>query len=165
MRHTEEAPAVADALELLREKGERVTAARRAVLHVLDDAPGHLCAEDIVERVDAAEPGVHRATVYRSLQSLTELGVVAHTHVPGGATIYHLKHSAASRHGHAHLQCTTCERFFDVPTDWLDPFADRLRAELGFELAAQHAALLGTCAECRAAASGSAPSPTPSPPA
>ncbi|HWC22096.1 MAG TPA: Fur family transcriptional regulator [Flexivirga sp.] len=150
MRHTDEAPAVAEALGQLREKGERVTAARRAVLEVLDEARGHLCAEDIAERVDAAEPGVHRATVYRSLQSLTELGIVAHTHVPGSATIYHLKHSAASRHSHAHLQCTTCERFFDIPTEWLEPLGDRMRDELGFELDAQHAALLGTCADCRA---------------
>ncbi|GGB30238.1 transcriptional repressor [Flexivirga endophytica] len=153
MRHTDEAPAVAEALGLLREKGERVTAARRAVLQVLDDAREHLCAEDIAERVDVAEPGVHRATVYRSLQSLTELGIVAHTHVPGSATIYHLRHSEASRHNHAHLQCTTCERFFDVPTDWLAPLGDRLRQDLGFELDSQHAALLGTCAECHKAAS------------
>lgn len=148
MRHTEEAPAVAEALDLLREKGERVTAARRAVLEVLDDASGHLCAEDIAERVDLAEPGVHRATVYRSLQSLTELGIVAHTHVPGSATIYHLKHSAAAPVGHAHLQCSRCERFFDVPIDWLGPLGDRLRDEFDFELDAQHAALLGTCAGC-----------------
>lgn len=152
MRHTDESAAVTEALDRLREKGERVTAARRAVLQVLDDASGHLCAEDIAERVDAAEPGVHRATVYRSLQSLTELGIVAHTHVPGSATIYHLKHSAASRHRHAHLQCSTCSRFFDIPANWLDPLGNRTRAELGFELDAQHAALLGTCAQCRAAA-------------
>ena len=149
MRPSEEAPAVAEALGLLREKGERVTIARRAVLQVLDRASGHLCAEDIATRVDEAEPGVHRATVYRSLQSLAELGIVAHTHVPGSATIYHLRHSPGSPTGHAHLQCSTCERFFDIPTDWLAPLRDRLRDELGFELEAQHAALLGTCADCR----------------
>ena len=148
MRYVEEPPAVTEALALLRKKGERVTAARRAVLHVLDDARGHLCAEDIATRVDGAEPGVHRATVYRSLQSLAELGIVAHTHVPGGATIYHLRHSPGAPTGHAHLQCTRCERFFDIPTDWLEPVGDRVRDELGFELEAQHAALLGTCADC-----------------
>jgi Fur family ferric uptake transcriptional regulator len=151
MRHTDESPAVAEALGLLRERGERVTTARRAVLQVLDEAREHLCAEDIAERVDAAEPGVHRATIYRSLQSLAELGVVAHTHVPGGATIYHLRHSAGAPTRHAHLQCATCSRFFDIPEEWLGGLGDRLRAELGFELDSAHAALLGTCAQCRAA--------------
>ena len=80
---------------------------------------------------------------------LAELGIVAHTHVPGGATIYHLRHSPGAPTGHAHLQCTRCERFFDIPTDWLGPLGDRLRDELGFELDSQHAALLGTCADCR----------------
>lgn len=151
MRHTEESPAVAEALDLLRDRGERVTAARRAVLQVLDDAHEHLRADDIAARVDEAEPGVHRATVYRSLQSLAELGVVAHTHVPGSATIYHLRRAPDADHpGHAHLQCSSCQRFFDIPTDWLGPLGDRLRTELDFELEAQHAALLGTCAECRA---------------
>lgn len=148
MRDIEDSPAVIEALDLLRARGERVTAARRAVLHVLGAARGHLCAEDVVARVDDAEPGVHRATVYRSLQSLTELGIVAHTHVPGGATIYHLRHSPGAPSGHAHLQCTRCERFFDIPTDWLAPLGDRLRDELSFQLEAQHAALLGTCADC-----------------
>lgn len=157
MRHTDESPAVTEALGRLRERGERVTSARRAVLQVLDDAREHLCAEDIVERVDLAEPGVHRATVYRSLQSLAELGVVAHTHVPGGATIYHLRR-ATGHPAHAHLQCSVCSRFFDIPAGWLDELGVRLRRELGFELDAQHAALLGTCADCRGPAS---PSDTP----
>ncbi|RNI25396.1 Fur family transcriptional regulator [Flexivirga caeni] len=150
MRQSEDSPAVAEAVQLLRAKGERVTVARRAVLQVLDGANGHLCAEEIAACVDDAEPGVHRATVYRSLQSLAELGIVAHTHVPNSATIYHLRHSAGAPVGHAHLQCATCERFFDIPADWLAPLAQRVRDGLGFELEAQHAALLGTCADCRA---------------
>ncbi|WP_265445235.1 Fur family transcriptional regulator [Flexivirga meconopsidis] len=144
-----ESPAVAEAIGALREHRERVTPARRAVLEVLDAARDHLTAEDVAERVDASEPGVHRATVYRSLQSLAELGIVAHTHVPGGATIYHLRHSPAAVTSHAHLQCTTCMRFFDAPVEWLAPLRDRLGEELEFRLDVQHAALLGTCAQCR----------------
>lgn len=155
MRHTQESTAVAEALGMLHEKGERVTPARRAVLRVLDEAPGHLCAEDIAGRVDQAEPGVHRATIYRSLQSLADMGVVEHTHVPGSATIYHLRRPGDGAHPmHAHLQCSTCQRFFDIPAQWLEPLDQRLRDELGFELEAQHAALLGTCADCRAAMDG-----------
>lgn len=146
-----ETPAVAAALEQLRDAGERVTPARRAVLGVLDKSREHLTAEDVAARVAAAEPGVHRATIYRSLQSLTELGLVAHTHVPGSATIYHLRESPAAHVSHAHLQCTTCERFFDAPMRSLEPLRDQLRDEMGFAIDIQHAALLGTCADCLAA--------------
>ncbi|MBO1754775.1 Fur family transcriptional regulator [Allobranchiibius sp. CTAmp26] len=155
-----ESASVAGALEQLRTAGERVTPARRAVLEVLDESRDHLDAETVAARVDAREPGVHRATVYRSLQSLVTLGVVAHTHVPGGPTIYHLEPSMhgtgehgrsgqPGQHGHAHLQCTRCLRFFDMPASWLDPVREKALSAMGFEISPNHAALLGVCASCR----------------
>ncbi len=136
-------PAVEEALGRLRAAGERVTVARRAVLETLADH-AHLDADEVAERVAAARPGIHRATIYRTLRSLVEQGVLSHTHVPDGATIYHLRQAR-----HAHLQCAGCGRFADVPLEWLAPLAQRIDAELGFELDADHAALLGRCADCR----------------
>lgn len=146
--------AVQGALDQLRNAGERVTPARRAVLEVLDTSRGHLDAEAVAAQVDAREAGVHRATVYRSLQSLVSLGIVAHTHVPGGPTIYHLAASVgggAVHPEHAHLQCTVCLRFFDIPVGWLTSLRRQVSSEMGFELEPDHAALLGLCASCRKA--------------
>lgn len=141
---------VEQAVAQLRAHGERVTPARRAILAVLRDAvlcdgPRHLDAETIATQVADREPGVHRATVYRSLQALTDCGVVSHTHVPSGATIYHLAQSA---HDHAHLQCERCEKFFDVPAEWLDAVAEKASSRYGFTIDRSHAALLGVCADC-----------------
>lgn len=147
---------VAESLARLREAGERVTPGRRAVLEVLDGQVGHLGADDIAARVAVVEPGVHRATVYRSLQALVDVGLVTHTHVPGGATIYHLTPRRAEpdvlvveSHGHAHLQCTVCERFTDVPVEEFAPLVARIDELFGFRVDADHAALLGTCRNCR----------------
>lgn len=160
------------ALARLRARGERVTAGRRAVIDVLLDAEGHLDAEAIAALVDDVEPGVHRATVYRSLQALVEVGVVTHTHVPGGATIYHLSPiadegapgaavgarssddvgGARGRHGHAHLQCVVCQRFTDVDAVEFAALSARIEELTGFALDPEHGALLGTCAPCREAA-------------
>lgn len=134
-----------EALARLRAAGERVTPARRAILAVLRDDPRHLDAETIAMQVADREPGVHRATVYRSLQALSDCGVVTHTHVPGGATIYHLTRVAQQ---HTHLQCERCERFFDVPADWLDEITARARDDHGFTIDRSHAALLGVCRDC-----------------
>lgn len=136
---------VEQAIAQLRAHGERVTPARRAILAVLRDDPRHLDAESIASQVAEREPGVHRATVYRSLQALSDCGVVTHTHVPGGATIYHLAESARQ---HAHLQCERCEKFFDVPADLLDAIAENASAQYGFTIDRSHAALLGICADC-----------------
>ena len=142
------------AVAQLRSAGERVTPARYAVLRVLDAADRadeHLTAEQIGTRVAEAEPSVHRATVYRSLTSLVEVGVVSHVHLGGSATVYHLtcEHAAPpSLSGHAHVQCSSCGRVIDVPHDTLEPVAARLLEELGFHLDTTHAALLGTCRDC-----------------
>ena len=145
---------MAGAVARLRAAGERVTPARYAVLRVLDVADvsdEHLTAEQIGSRVAEAEPSVHRATVYRTLTSLVEAGVVSHVHLGGSAAVYHLeveRLSAATAHSHAHVQCSSCGRVIDVPHDAFDPIAKRLHDDLGFRLDTTHAALLGTCSDC-----------------
>jgi len=154
-------PRVSDAVARLRSAGERVTPARYAVLRVLDAADltdEHLTAEQIGTRVADLEPSVHRATVYRTLTSLVETGVLVHVHLGGSATVYHLtdqepehhhEHGHGHDHGHAHVQCHVCGRVLDVAPDVLDGVAARLRDDLGFVLDTGHAALLGTCRDCR----------------
>ncbi len=48
-------------VQMLRERAERVTVARRAVLEVLDGTEEHLNADEIAARAAAAAPGLHRA--------------------------------------------------------------------------------------------------------
>ncbi|MGI8459744.1 MAG: Fur family transcriptional regulator [Propionibacteriaceae bacterium] len=142
------------AVTVLRERHERVTAARAAVLEVLELATGHLTADDVTTLVTARAPGVHRATVYRALATLTELGLVTHIHLGGGATVYHLTLldpvSAQSAAEHVHLQCTVCKEVIDVPSSTMAPLAAQLEHDHGFRLAPDHTALLGVCAHCGA---------------
>jgi Fur family transcriptional regulator, ferric uptake regulator len=146
-------PRVKAALGLLRDQHERVTRARQAVIEVLDGTDEHLAAEEIVARAEASAPGIHRATVYRALSTLGELGLVTHTHVGGSATVYHLALPAltdeAASAPHAHLQCTNCQAVIDIPVDVLDSLISRVDREVGFQVEPHHAALLGLCADCR----------------
>ena len=146
-------PRVQAALSLLRDQHERVTRARQAVIEVLDSTEEHLAADQIVARAEALAPGVHRATVYRALATLGELGLVTHTHVGGSATVYHLAVPAPSDQTastpHAHLQCTNCQAVIDFPVDALDSLITRVDREAGFLVEPHHAALLGLCADCR----------------
>ncbi|HYP43639.1 MAG TPA: Fur family transcriptional regulator [Propionibacteriaceae bacterium] len=142
-------PRVQSALAVLRSRGMRVTPARVAVLEILDREPGHLNADEIVDRAARLTPGVHRATVYRALAQLGEHSLVTHTHVGGAATVYHLSLPEPPTDPHAHLQCTVCGSIFDAPVDALRPLVGQLERELQFRLEPQHTALLGTCARCR----------------
>ena len=139
------------ALEILRARGQRVTAARRAVIEVLEPHD-HLTADEIAAQAEAAAPGVHRTTIYRALATLGEIGLIAHTHVAGAATIYHLTPSEDSDHhalDHSHVQCTECGSLFNVEDDLMTSLADDLERTIGFRLDVHHAALLGVCARCR----------------
>ena len=144
---------VSAALATLRASGERITPARRAVLGVLEGAEQHLNAEEIAALVSQRAPGVHRATVYRALSTLSDLGVVRHIHVGGSATVYHLSgldsHQPAPDDTHAHVQCTSCRAVLDIPMDLLRPLAERLAMDIDFRLEPEHTALLGICGDCR----------------
>jgi Fur family ferric uptake transcriptional regulator len=141
------------ALDALRARGERVTRVRQAVIEVLDGTAEHLDADQIVRQAAASAPGLHRASVYRALATLGDLGLVTHTHIGGSATVYHLTvevpAAPVEAQSHAHLQCSSCHRVIDIPVGVLDLLAVRVERDLGFRLEPQHAALLGICADCR----------------
>lgn len=132
------------ALHALRRHGERVTEPRRAVLTALATLADHPTAEQVVSAVESGPSDVHRATVYRTLETLTGLGIVTHVHVGHGGTAYHLNDRA-----HLHAQCHECGSVVDVPGDVLDEVSARLHAVAGFDLDPSHVALSGRCAECR----------------
>lgn len=138
---------VARVREQLRTLGHRVTPVRVAVATVLAQTTEHLGAAEIADRCARLDPGVHRATVYRALGILTELGVVSHTHTSAAGAVYHLAGSTAPA-GHAHLECTGCGRIVDVPADLLVGLAAVVAVDHGFTLEPDHSTLLGRCRTC-----------------
>jgi Fur family transcriptional regulator, ferric uptake regulator len=146
-------PRVQAALAELRARNERITRVRQAVIEVLDGTDEHLAADEIASLAEASAPGLHRASVYRALATLGELGLVTHTHLGGAAAVYHLQvdlpDAAAEAVRHAHLQCTVCSRVIDIPVATLQPLAETMEHELGFALEPRHTALLGVCVDCR----------------
>ena len=139
---------MAGALDELRAQGSRVTKARVAILDVLSSSDAHQSADDIAQAVDRIEPGVHRATVYRTLDSLVAAGLVAHTHLGHGTAVYHLITIP-----HAHLQCQQCGAVIDIPHSVLRSMSKRVVDDYGFTLDVGHSALLGLCKGCQAASS------------
>ena len=138
---------LSSALARLRANGERVTSARRAVLCILADTEEHLSADDLTARVAVLAPTVHRATVYRTLDSLTRSGILAYVHLPHGAATYHL--GDAEHRIHLHLMCRSCDQVTDVPADLLDEVSSQLKRSLDFELDPEHVALTGWCRHCK----------------
>jgi Fur family transcriptional regulator, ferric uptake regulator len=131
-------------LALVRQRGGRVTAPRRAIVSALLAADDHVTAEKLADVVQRAHPDVHQSTVYRTLETLTEMGVVGHVHFGHGAAVYHFTDQA-----HHHLVCQHCGRVVELPLAALTPIRDRVARDYDFDLDATHFALAGCCADCR----------------
>lgn len=130
---------------VLRQRGGRVTSARRAVIGALVATEAHVTADDLAAQVQAAQPDVHLSTVYRTLDALERLGIVDHTHLGHGRAVYHLTDEP-----HQHLVCESCGAVVEVPDDTFADLAAQLWAGYGFTLRPSHFAVLGRCAACGA---------------
>jgi Fur family ferric uptake transcriptional regulator len=138
------------AAAMLRGVGQRVTRPRIVVLsQFIASGQAHVSAEEVLDRVEADDTNVHRATVYRTLEGLTAVGVLCHVHLGRGLTAYHLSETgAASGVRHLHAQCSRCGTVVDLPPHVLGDTAIRIRRSSGFRLDPGHVALSGLCKEC-----------------
>lgn len=136
-----------DALfESLRRRGERLTTARRALLGALASAEDHRTADELAAEVKAAYPAIHRATIYRTLDTLRRLGVVEHSHLGHGPAVYHLADNV-----HHHLVCEVCGSVTEAAPALFTDLEAALQRTYGFEMQARHFAVTGRCRACAAA--------------
>jgi len=129
----------------LREHGFRLTPQREMVLSVLHDVEGFVTAEEVYERVSTISSSVDISTVYRTLELLQDFHLVASVDPGDGQRRYEL----LGIHGrHFHLVCRGCGKIVGVEPEVIEDFADRMRAERGFEIDLEHLSIPGYCREC-----------------
>jgi Fur family ferric uptake transcriptional regulator len=129
----------------LRERGYRITAQRQLVLEAVV-ALGHSTPEEVLAHVqDTAE--INLSTVYRTLEVLSDVGLVTHTHLGHGAPTYH----AADAAQHLHLVCRSCGSVTEADVHLADGLVGSLERVHGFDTDVHHFAIYGLCAACRRA--------------
>ncbi len=131
-------------VELLSKGGGRRTVARQAIVEAIVEAGSHVTADDIARQVQLRFPSVNISTVYRTLDSLEDLGVIDHVHLGHGRAVYHLTDEE-----HEHLVCESCEAVIELPASKLKPFLKSIEREHGFEVDRRHFAIVGLCRLCR----------------
>ena len=129
----------------LAQRGYRLTAARREVLVTLVSAGGHVSADELVELVHAGGSRIGRMTVYRTLDLLTELGLVRPVYQGTGAAHFIL---LVEGHHH-HLVCTGCNQVIEFESCILPDIERRLSQHSEFEVQGHLLEIFGLCRECR----------------
>ena len=135
--------------DLLRARGLRRMASRIQVLAVLEPVNGHLSVAEIDKRMRAClPPGAQAtdvATVYRTVTTLVDQGVLHALILDGGVTTYGL---ATAPHHHA--VCTKCGTLIEVPARRLSLALEHAIAGSSFALSeAAGLTLHGLCPQCQ----------------
>src|SRR6266498_3388047 len=138
MEHLEEAV-------LLRRQGHRLTPQRLQVLQVIKSQGQHLTAEAIHAAIVPVQPYIDIATVYRTLQWLERVGLVASISTGEGKMQYEYRQAGVYHH---HLVCQDCGLHIQIPDSHLMSLKADLQQHSGFTLDADHLALAGYCAIC-----------------
>lgn len=98
---------IKDIQKKLSEHGLKVTPQRIAVYQALMSL-GHVCAEDVVTEVHKAAPTISVATIYNTLDSLLEHGLVVQLNTGNNKRYYDV-----STHQHSHLYDKSDHRIED----------------------------------------------------
>ncbi|HLE13601.1 MAG TPA: Fur family transcriptional regulator [Anaerolineales bacterium] len=131
-------------LSHLRSQGFRLTPQRLAIVRALSQAHDHLTPGEVYRQVHGELPGMTEATVYRTLNFLTEQGLVLVAHVGHGQLVYEI-----AGHNHHHLICQACGQMQEIDHAELAAFFEQLMDRTGFQVDTAHATFFGFCPECK----------------
>ncbi len=136
-------PTTAEAAELLREQGVRVTAQRVAVVVAVAEHP-HRTTDEIDAAVRAELGAVSRQAVYDALAALTDAGVLRRIQPAGSAARYE------DRVGdnHHHLICRRCGRTVDVDCAVGEVPCLTAADDAGYEVDEAEVIYWGRCPDC-----------------
>jgi Fur family ferric uptake transcriptional regulator len=131
----------------LASRGIRLTAQRRAIVEVVQEAKEHLDAGSLLELARGREPNIDRATVYRTIDLLKKLRLIDELdlmHLEGEKHYYEVK----TKRDHVHLACFRCGRI----EEFSSPLFEGLKAELsklaGFTIRVTRLEVGGNCRAC-----------------
>jgi len=131
-------------LALLREAGYKITPPRLAVLDAIEHGGEHLNPAEVLEAARQHYPSLGRATVYRTLELLTQLGIVRPIFVSELGPTY-----IRAAGGHHHLVCSRCGLIVDFDQCVADEMVADLHARFGFLISSHLLEFYGLCARCQ----------------
>ncbi len=119
----------------------RKTSQKTAIRRAFDEDDRPLSPQEVLDAAREYVPGLGIATVYRSLKSFQEDGVIIPVAIPDGPPRYEL----AGKAHHHHFHCRYCGRVFDFNACSGDM---KSITPAGFKLEDHEIVLYGRCKDC-----------------
>ena len=139
----------ADLRTKLSERGYKMTPQRKEIWGIFVERGGHMSAEDVYGILRERESEIGLATVYRSLDLLSDIGILVRLDFGDGCARYELSTSDPKVHHHHHLICLKCKKVIEFEQDLLEDLEARIAASSDFEIVNHEVKFFGYCSECR----------------
>jgi Fur family ferric uptake transcriptional regulator len=127
--------------------GIRLTRQRRVILQVMDEAKQHLDVDQILERAQKIDAGVHLVTVYRTIDLLKKHGLIDELdllHLRGDRHYY-------ESHGprdHIHVACLRCGKVREFESGLYEQLKQQIARDFGMKVTVSRTEVGGYCADC-----------------
>ncbi len=128
-------------------RGIRMTRQRRVILQVMDDAEQHLDVDQILERAQKIDAGVHLVTVYRTIDLLKKQGLIDELdllHLRGDRHYY-------ETHGprdHIHVACLRCGKVREFESRLYEQLKEQIARDFHMKVTVSRTEVGGYCEEC-----------------
>ena len=129
----------------LKEKGYRLTSSRQKIVRALLGCGGHVTADGLLEEVHEIDTTVGRMTVYRTLELLSELGLIRPVYQGTGAAHYILLDGGH----HHHLICSGCDAVIEFEECGLQEVGKLLAERFDFAIEGHLVEFYGRCQNCQ----------------
>ena len=127
-----------------KDKGMRLTPQRLAILKFLEGNTSHPAAEDIFREVKKDNPTISFATVYNTLEALTNKGAILEITIDPTK-----KHYDPNTAPHHHIVCIGCDEITDVFADYSAALKLPSQVLKEFRLIGNHVDFYGLCKKCQ----------------
>ncbi len=124
--------------------GYRLTGPRQALASLIADQEGHFSAAELVVAARARRLGVGRATIFRTLEVLEELGAIERLDLPNGEHAY----VGCEPVHHHHVVCSGCGRTSEIQDADLLRVVRRVARQTGYRIDEHRLELFGLCPAC-----------------
>lgn len=129
----------------LKQKGYRLTQSRQKIVQALLRSGAHMTADGLLEVVHQIDPSVGRMTVYRTLELLSELGLIRPIYQGTGAAHYVLLDGGH----HHHMICSSCDTVIEFDDCRLQTLSQQLAQRFDFVVEGHLLEFYGRCQNCQ----------------
>jgi Fur family transcriptional regulator, ferric uptake regulator len=134
------------AFAALQSAGYRRGGARTAVIEALADHECAVTALELDDELRRRKAGVARASVYRALEQLEQLGLLQRIEVCRGTAGYERIEPDGEHHHHA--ICRSCGRLVPFEDPSLERAIEKVTGRMSFDAAEHEVVIRGLCERC-----------------